>query len=121
MNTAVQAENIPARLKEWDQFLTWKRSKSKRKLPCSVTTGEVADAHDPASHGTFAAAMGAYQRRHHAGIGFDFTDNDPFTGIDLDDCVEDGVVVHARARAIIAACASCTEFSPSRTGVKFIV
>lgn len=54
------------------------------------------------------------------GVGFVFTADDPYVGLDLDHCVVDGVV-HPAAQAIIDKLASWWELSPSGTGVHVIV
>lgn len=63
-----------------------------------------------------AAALGA------AGVGFVFSDYDPYTGIDLDGCRnKDTGAIEAWAQRIIDMCASYTEISPSGTGAKIFV
>jgi len=116
----VQLENIPEELKALPQFVTWKYNAKKSKLPCSVANGRVADAHDPASWGCIDQAMEAYQRLKHAGIGFDFTTDDPYTGIDLDNSIGDDGLLKPVAAAIVAAMDTYTEISPSGKGVKLI-
>lgn len=116
----VQLENIPEELKALPQFVTWKYNTKKSKLPCSIASGRVADAHDPASWGSIDQAMEAYQRLKHAGIGFDFTAGDPYTGIDLDNSIGDDGLLKPVAAAIVAAMDTYTEISPSGKGVKLI-
>jgi primase-polymerase (primpol)-like protein len=111
-------DNIPDELKALNQWVTWKYNRHMRKLPCSMPTGEVADAHDPASWGTAIAALAAAKKRKHAGIGFDFTSDDPYTGVDLDDCIRDDGTIAPVAAAIIAEANTYTEISPSGKGVK---
>ncbi|MEM9354450.1 MAG: AAA family ATPase [Planctomycetota bacterium] len=53
------------------------------------------------------------------GIGFVFTPDDPFVGVDLDDCIKDGVV-EPWAQEIIDQLGSYAEISISGTGVKII-
>lgn len=117
MTTIIQLENIPQELRDRPQWVTWKYANG-TKLPCSITTGKVADAHDPASWGTFDQAVEAYQRRHHAGIGFDITEGDPYTGIDFDDCIADDGTMDPLAAALIGAMNTYSEISPSTKGVK---
>jgi len=77
----VQLENIPDELKARPQWVT-----HKKKIPFNPRTGKAADTTDPATWGTFDEAYQAAQRRHHAGIGYVFSPDDPYVGIDLDDC-----------------------------------
>lgn len=120
MTTLIHPENIPQELKDRPQWVTWKFADG-TKVPCSTATGKIADAHSPASWGTFDQAVHAYQYRHHAGIGYVFTKNDPYVGVDLDDCVENGVVVQEDAAIIIGELPTYTEISPSGRGVKLWV
>ncbi len=68
----------------------------------------------PATWGLCARALARYHAGGIDGIGYVFTTDDPFTGIDLEDMDDD-------ARAIVAALASYTEESPSGRGVHAIV
>lgn len=54
------------------------------------------------------------------GIGFVFAENDPYCGIDFDDCVTDGTI-NAAVRAEIEKLGSYTEISQSGKGVHVIV
>jgi hypothetical protein len=85
-----------APLAAWDQFVCWfavpdadKPGKYK-KFPASWETGAVVDAHDP-RHWTNAAtavAMHAqYDRGHGSGVGFVFTEQDPFFFHDIDNAL----------------------------------
>ncbi|MDQ5852286.1 MAG: hypothetical protein M3380_09495 [Chloroflexota bacterium] len=117
----VHCEHIPGETKAIDQWLTWIWPAPNKKLPCSVETGEVDDATNPAIYGSFEAAFAAYLRRQHAGIGFALTENDPYVGIDLDDCVQDGKIIHPDAQAIVDSIGGWWDISPSGTGLKTIV
>jgi primase-polymerase (primpol)-like protein len=57
-----------------------------------------------------------------AGVGFVFCDNDPFVGVDLDDCRDPQTgALEEWAQKIIRQLDSYTEISPSGTGVKIWV
>jgi putative DNA primase/helicase len=57
-----------------------------------------------------------------SGVGFVFTEDDPFVGIDLDKCrEEDTGEVQPWARKIVAALDSYTEISPSETGLHVFI
>jgi hypothetical protein len=90
------------------------------KVPYNVTGGK-ADTTIPATWGTFDDALLVAQNgTAFAGIGYVFAENDPFTGVDLDECL-DGDVLHPEAALIVGALDSYTEISPSGTGVKIWV
>ena len=54
------------------------------------------------------------------GVGFVFTADDPFVGIDLDDCIENGEL-HPDAVEIVRQLDSYTELSPSGSGIHVII
>ena len=88
------------------------------KLLINPATGKAADSTDSATWGTIDQARQRATRRGMAGIGFVFTAEDPYIGIDLDDCIDPAGTVAPWAQAIIDAIATYTEISPSGTGVK---
>ncbi len=113
----VQLENIPDELKPRPQWVTHKQNK----IPLNPATGRAADTTDPTTWGTFDEACQAAQRRHHAGIGYVFSPDDPYVGIDLDDCIGDEGQIEIGAQGILATMDSYSEKSPSGTGVHIIV
>jgi hypothetical protein len=64
-------------------------------------------------------AVEAVKRRGLQGVGFVFTQDDSFTGVDLDDCIEDGEIA-PWALQIVDSLDSYAEISPSKTGIKII-
>jgi len=123
----VRSENIPAELKGLRQWVCWRWEKLDEKWtkpPVNARTGGSASHGDPATWSTFAEALAAHQKnssRFH-GIGFVFTQNDPYAGVDLDDC-RDPETGHLDAWAlkIVRTLNSYCEVSPSGTGVKIFV
>ncbi len=65
--------------------------------------------------GQHALKTGTYN-----GLGFVFSDDDPFTGIDIDNCILNNCIAPA-AEALITDLWSYTELSPSHTGVHILV
>jgi putative DNA primase/helicase len=122
---SVQFENIPDQLKPYKQFVLW-RSETVRdratKVPYRAAPGlEKAATNDPSSWSTFEKARAELERRpyHFDGIGFVFTAQDDFVGIDLDDCRNPmSGVLSPVATEVVKMCHSYTEASPSNTGVK---
>jgi len=90
------------------------------KVPLDVSTGDAASVSDPDTWASFSRAMGWDTRGESDGVGFVFTEDDPFVGVDLDDCVEDGEVKDW-AEEIIDTLDSYTEYSPSGEGVHVLV
>jgi hypothetical protein len=96
MNTAaayeLQPENIPDELKAVPQWVCWRGIKLPNgklsKIPVNPKTDQAASTDNPASWGTFHEALLFYQSGKADGIGFVFTSEDPYFGIDLDDCMD---------------------------------
>ncbi len=120
MTPNIQLENIPADLRGRDQWVTWKLENGV-KVPYDAKTGRKASSTNPATWASYDEACAAWRRRHHTGIGYVFAPEDPYTGIDLDDCIDDAGELAGWARSIVDGMASYAEISPSGTGVKLWV
>jgi RecA-family ATPase len=105
-------ENIPHELRSYRQ---WVR-RAADKIPLNPRTGTKADVTDPNTWGTFDEAIAS---PHGVGVGFVFTDSDPYTGIDLD--VKPDEQPTAEQLAIFNEFDSYAEQSPSKRGVHIIV
>lgn len=112
---------IPQALTTRDQWVVWRseqRGGKITKVPYDARTGRLAESDNPdtwASYNDACAVAADFD-----GIGYVFSADDPFTGIDLDDCITDGQVA-PWAEAQIVAFNSYSEVSPSGTGVKIWV
>lgn len=112
-------DNIPDALKAYDQWLVWRREGG-TKVPYRADGGGLASSTDPATWSTFAAAYHAYVERGESGIGFVFTADDPFCGIDLDDCIDSEEGRAPWASALLQSLSTYSEVSPSERGIKLI-
>jgi putative DNA primase/helicase len=119
----VKVENVPQELKIRPQWVLWKAVGEKpAKVPYSARDGLKASSTDLLTWGTFEEALGAYESGGYAGVGFVFSSGDPFTGIDLDGCVDPRTgEVAVWAMEIVRYFDSYTELSASGTGVHVIV
>ncbi len=121
----VRIENIPRCLIERPQWVCWKsipRPNAKpTKLPFNAVKGWNADSTDPNTWTTFEIALDAFKRNTtYAGIGYVFLEDDPYTGIDLDDCLdEQGEFIWGKD--IVDRIDTYCEVSPSGNGVKMII
>ena len=114
---------VPACLVQRPQWVAWKyveRDGKPTKAPVNPHTGGFADSTEPATWGTFAEALDACHRDQNlAGVGFVFTADDPYCGVDLDDCVDPETgQLKPWGASIVDRLDSYTEVSPSGTGVK---
>lgn len=125
--TAIDPTTIPASLKATDQWVCWRYEhrdgEKPTKVPIQLATTAYASVSDPDTWGVFSDAYTAYRDTDDiAGIGYVFTGDDPFVGVDLDDCRDPGSGrLEEWARDIIHRLDSYTEASPSGTGVHVIV
>jgi putative DNA primase/helicase len=118
----LRAENIPGELKARPQWVVWKAVGDKPdKVPYSSRSGRRASSTDLITWSTFKEALEAYKRAEFAGLGFVFSSGDPYTGIDLDDCVAENGEIELWALEIVRTFNSYTELSASGTGLHIIV
>jgi putative DNA primase/helicase len=113
---------IPDELKNTPQWIVWRseeREGKKTKVPYQVN-GTMAQSNNKRSWSTFHTAVLAFNTGNYNGIGFMFSKEDPYIGIDIDHCVSDGVP-NTFAQEIIELMNSYTEYSPSNEGVHIIV
>jgi hypothetical protein len=108
-----------------DQWVRWKRvwrDDEPTKPPFTVD-GRNASTTNPTTWTSFNAVRKAVPTPgHDRGLGFVFTDEDPYVGIDLDGCRDpNSGQIAGWAQSLIDSVASYTEVSPSQTGVKMIV
>lgn len=115
-------QNIPIEMRAYPNFVVWKfdqRPNGKiTKIPYQVGNGQKASVIDPTHWSSFDDAMAAANK--YDGIGFVFSDNDPFTGIDLDDTRGDAIALEHQ-KAIFQQFNSYSEISPSGKGLHVIV
>jgi len=122
----VNSEDIPAELKERPQWFCWARGLRPNgkidKKPFNPRSGREASTTDPTTWSPFSIAQAAYERGEYDGIGYVFSADDPYTGIDLDACRDaDTGELTPEAQVIVELVDSYTEVSPSKTGVKIFV
>lgn len=117
--------DIPEELRACPQWVGWRlvdREGKATKVPICPHTGGMASSTTPATWGTFDAALAGAVSRRWDGVGFVFSPDDPYCGIDLDEVVDEVTgEMDADAVATIDRFTTYTEFSPSRTGVHLII
>ena len=112
---------VPAELKARPQWLVWKnetRDGKPTKIPYQPE-GKKAQSNQSNTWTDYRTA--ASHRDRFSGIGFVFSENDPYCGIDLDNCLDDNGKVKAWAEPIIERLKPVAygEVSPSSKGIKF--
>jgi hypothetical protein len=112
---------IPADLRSRRQWVAWRserRDGKPTKVPYCVETGKRASSTDPQTWTTFETAL-AFAQRHADGVGFVFTPDDPYCGVDLDNCIAVGEL-HPDADVIVRRLDTYSEFSVSGHGAHVI-
>jgi hypothetical protein len=120
------ARQTPGCLRDRPQWVCWKyiqRDGKETKCPVNAQNGHLADSTDASTWSTFDQAIDGCRRMPElAGVGFVFSADDPYCGIDLDDAVEPGTTqLKAWAKEIVTLVASYTEVSPSGGGAKIFL
>jgi putative DNA primase/helicase len=114
----------PGELRTADQFVCWReevRDGEPTKVPYSVSGGK-ASTSNPKTWAPLDAALSHAAEHGMSGVGFVFTEDDPFAGIDIDKCRDAGTgEIEPWAWKIVAAFDSYTEVSPSGTGLHIFV
>jgi hypothetical protein len=131
--------NIPLELRELNQWVCWRLEfeapmLKPTKVPYTPRPNcGMANVMKPETWGTFEQATGAplncvepakpgtpVSQTGFTGIGFVFTKNDPYAGVDCDDCKGDADIYEFQ-REIYNRCNSYAEYSPSGNGIHIIV
>ena len=122
-------DNIPPELRKLRQWVMWRAvdigKRKSVKAPYQANNPILnASVNNPATWATYEEALAAVQDNPIFGLGFVFTENDPYVGIDIDD--EAKVAPHyleafrlLRQRLLTAD--SYTELSPSGNGAHIII
>ena len=115
----INYDSIPQAMRDLNQWILWRlveRDGKATKLPFQ-TDGKAAKSNDKTTWDTLANVRQFDWQ--YTGIGFVFSADDPFVGIDLDGCRDPQTgQVSDWAREIILKFSAYAEVSPSETGVK---
>lgn len=115
---------VPADLLEYKQWVLWRRVEVNgraTKIPISPWSGKAAACDKPQTWSTYRHVLYAMRRFPCHGIGFVFTEADPFCGIDLDRCRTIKGAIVPEVLNLIKRLESYTELSPSGTGAHVLV
>lgn len=120
--------NIPLELQQLNQWVCWRYEEvngRQTKVPyCpSMHNAVKASVHNPGTWGSFGDAVAASMHPAMSGIGFVLTENDPYTGIDIDDKLDNPASEAERAVhvKILEAFQSYTERSVGGRGYHIII
>ena len=124
MKMSIDAAAIPLALRERDQWVVWRyetRQGKRTKVPLDAKTGQHASVSEPATWTTFDKALAVYEASETlSGISYVFCADDPFCGIDVDDCLdEEGHLLWGSD--LLELFPTYCEVSPSGRGLKLIM
>ena len=114
---------LPEELTALPQWVTWRteeREGKPTKVPYRADGQGRASTTNPDTWAPYDEAVLAMAHHGHDGVGFVFSADDPFAGVDFDHVVEGGTV-HPDAQRLVASLDSYTEWSPSGDGLHVIV
>jgi hypothetical protein len=123
----ISISGIPPELIARKQWVMWKlvyrRGEEKpTKVPYSPNNYQPASSTDSETWGHYLQTLRSAQARKFDGIGYVFSADDPYVGIDLDGCYDPTTKTFSdTALKILAAVDSYAEFSQSGTGIHIIV
>ena len=114
---------VPSELQQLDQWVLWKsetRDDKPTKIPYNAHKQTRASATDSNTWCSFSKACATFAKNStkYAGIGFVFSPNDPYVGIDFDDCLEGGKLKDWAHELVNLILPTYTEISPSGNGIK---
>lgn len=118
---------IPDELKDYDQWVLWKyehRGSKLTKVPYTIYNRRASTTFPPDwnSYTTVSNFLTNSEKGLFSGVGFVFTEDDPFVGIDWDNCLDynTGVFISKEVEEEIMALNTYAEVSPSGTGIHAI-
>lgn len=120
----VEAANIPDELRARAQWVAWRGERRKdkvTKVPYSAASGRPASSTNPATWATFEAACKYAEMAGMDGVGYVFSSEDPYAGVDLDHGRRADGTLAPWAFAILQELDSYAEVSPSGAGVHVIL
>ena len=115
---AVRTDPVPAALRRCARWVVWReivRHGKPTKLPLRCDTGAVASSTDPGTWGSYRDARACVHP--HDGVGF-VLNGDGIVGVDLDDCIHDGVLARWAERVVALFPGCYCEVSPSGAGLR---
>lgn len=116
---------FPAELIAREQWVVWRYKlrpgdDKPTKVPYDPKNRLKASTTDSATWGSFEQVCRAYLENEYDGLGYVFSQDDPYTGVDLDNCIVDGRIDPVKW-GYACQLDSYTEYSPSGSGIHIIV
>ena len=106
-------------LRNYENWVNWipvKKDGGIKKVPINAKTGKNASISDRSTWSSYDEVI-----KHSDNIGFVFSDDLPFVGVDIDHCVDEKSNLNALGAQVVNTLDSYTEYSPSGQGLHIIV
>ncbi|MCR9294060.1 MAG: DUF3987 domain-containing protein [bacterium] len=119
----IDFDAIPTDLTQRKQWVLWReeiRNGKPTKVPYQGDGKTEAKSNDPTTWSTFDDVKTTYDPKRDSGIGFVFSKDDPFFGVDLDSCIKVDGELMPWADDVRRYLPTYAEVSPSGTGLKLI-
>lgn len=119
-------DKIPPELKAWPQWVVWRREEREgkpTKIPYRPQNPKKrASSTDPDTWGTFEQALSVAKTNVFHGVGYVFSPQDDYSGVDFDHCRDpkNGQLKYC-AQVLLEHLSSYDEASPSNTGIHAII
>lgn len=121
----VNADGIPAEIKGVAQWVLWRverRDNKPTKVPYAPDGAHYAKTNDASTWGTIDDVFARYLTGDFSGVGFVFTADDDYCGIDLDGCRDPETgAVDEWAQAVLDTFPTYSEISPTGSGIKLFL
>jgi predicted P-loop ATPase len=124
MAVASNRNVVPVELKQLPQWIVWRYETrpggtGKTKVPCQID-GRRASSTNPDTWSSYDGAVAtlAQGKQRFDGLGFVFSQNDPYCGVDLDNCLKNGDLAPWADQILKDFAGAYTEVSPSGRGIK---
>lgn len=117
-------DNIPSTLLALKNFTLWGSPLQNEGVPINAKTGYPAKFKDESERVHFSEALELLEKHKCKGVGFVFTQDAPYIGIDLDNVLENGQIkkaIEPEILSVLNALDSYTEISPSGNGLHVIL
>jgi putative DNA primase/helicase len=116
-------DNIPDELKQHRQWCLWRLVQTLTRLAKHPfqPNGTMAKVNDATTWNSYEACVVAFTKCRYDGLGFIFTEDAPFCGIDFDHVIDDNGCIENWARIVVERLNSYTEVSQSGTGLHVLV
>lgn len=121
-------EAIPGQLRRLPQWVLWQfvwkdETRQWAKIPINANNLHFAKSDDSNTWASFEKATQVYEKEtgKFDGVGFVFSADDPYCGVDFDNCVNTDGTIDPHVMAQVERLDSYSEFSASGTGVHVIV